>query len=195
MGVGGQRHTPAALPPGKTWCPLYRRQGGSQGWSGWVRKISPPLGFAPQTVKPVGSCCTDWAIPAPSIDCSYLNIRWSCVEDNPASQASISKKISVWNVLAFVCDYRATPITQVINEKKKKGIWVNMVFNSAKTFQVQSWHFCCVAGALSILCNFTFFIDRLEVEFEAFTVTEYFDIFLGYLPCHCGSAGIHKRKC
>ena len=25
MGVGGQRHTPAALPPGKTRYPLYRR--------------------------------------------------------------------------------------------------------------------------------------------------------------------------
>jgi hypothetical protein len=25
MWVGGQRHTPAALPPGKTWYPLYRR--------------------------------------------------------------------------------------------------------------------------------------------------------------------------
>jgi hypothetical protein len=23
MGVGGQRHAPATLPPGKTWYPLY----------------------------------------------------------------------------------------------------------------------------------------------------------------------------
>jgi len=28
MGVGGQRHTLAALPPGKTWYPFYRRQMG-----------------------------------------------------------------------------------------------------------------------------------------------------------------------
>ena len=27
-GVGGQHHAPAALPPGKTWYPLYRRLGG-----------------------------------------------------------------------------------------------------------------------------------------------------------------------
>ena len=27
-GVGGQCHTPAILPPGKTRCPLYRRLGG-----------------------------------------------------------------------------------------------------------------------------------------------------------------------
>jgi hypothetical protein len=28
MGVGGQRHAPAALSPGKTWYPLCRRLGG-----------------------------------------------------------------------------------------------------------------------------------------------------------------------
>ena len=40
-GVGGQ-HAPAALPPGKTRYPLYRRLGGPQGRSGQVRKISLP---------------------------------------------------------------------------------------------------------------------------------------------------------
>jgi hypothetical protein len=43
--VGGQHHAPAALPPGKTWYPLYRRLGGPQGRSGRVRKISPPTGI------------------------------------------------------------------------------------------------------------------------------------------------------
>ena len=42
MGMDDQRNTPAALPPGKTRYPLYRRLGGSQGRSGSVRKISPP---------------------------------------------------------------------------------------------------------------------------------------------------------
>ena len=45
MGVGGQRHAPAALPPRKTQYPLYRRLGGPQGRSGRVRKISPPTGI------------------------------------------------------------------------------------------------------------------------------------------------------
>jgi len=45
MAVGGQRHTPAALPPGNTRYPLYRRLGGSQVRSGQVRKISPPTGI------------------------------------------------------------------------------------------------------------------------------------------------------
>jgi hypothetical protein len=45
MGVGGQRHTPAALLPGKTPYPLYRKLGGPQVRSGRVRKISPPTGI------------------------------------------------------------------------------------------------------------------------------------------------------
>ena len=43
-GLGGQRHAPAALSPRKTRYPLYRRLGGPQVRSGWVRKISPPTG-------------------------------------------------------------------------------------------------------------------------------------------------------
>ena len=41
-GVGGQRHAPAALPPGKTQYPLYRGLDGPQGGSGRVQKMSPP---------------------------------------------------------------------------------------------------------------------------------------------------------
>ena len=41
--VGGQRHVPAVLPPGKeNRYPLHRRLGGPQGRSGRLRKISPP---------------------------------------------------------------------------------------------------------------------------------------------------------
>ena len=65
MGVGGQRHAPAALPPGKTRHPLYRRLGGPQGRSGRVRKISPPPGFNPRPVQTLASRYTDWAIPTP----------------------------------------------------------------------------------------------------------------------------------
>ena len=45
MGVGGQPHAPAALPPGKTRYPLYRRLVGPQDRSGRVWKISPPTGI------------------------------------------------------------------------------------------------------------------------------------------------------
>jgi hypothetical protein len=40
-GVVGQHHAPAAVSPGKTRYPLYRRLAGPQGRSGLVKKISP----------------------------------------------------------------------------------------------------------------------------------------------------------
>jgi len=55
MGVGGQRHVPAALPPGKTRYPLYSKLGGPQDRCGRVRKISTVPGFDPRTVQPVAS--------------------------------------------------------------------------------------------------------------------------------------------
>ena len=55
MGVGGQRHAPAALPPGMTRHPLYRRLGRPQGRTRRVPKIWPPPGFDPRTVKLVAS--------------------------------------------------------------------------------------------------------------------------------------------
>jgi hypothetical protein len=45
MGVGGEHHAPAALPPWQTRYPLHRRQGGHQSQCGRVRKISPPTGI------------------------------------------------------------------------------------------------------------------------------------------------------
>jgi len=43
--MGGQRHAPAALPPGKTRYPLYRRLGGRQIRSGQVPKHHVPTGI------------------------------------------------------------------------------------------------------------------------------------------------------
>jgi len=59
MGVGGQCHAPATLSLGKTWHQLYRRLGWPQGRSGWVQKISPPLGFDSLTVQPKASFSTN----------------------------------------------------------------------------------------------------------------------------------------
>ena len=59
MGLGGQHHAPAALHPGKTWYPLYRKLVEPQGWSGLVQKISPLPGFDPRTVQPVVSRYTN----------------------------------------------------------------------------------------------------------------------------------------
>jgi hypothetical protein len=59
MWVGGQRHAAAALPPGMTRYPLYRRLDGHQDRSGRVLKISPSPGFDPRTVQLVASRYTD----------------------------------------------------------------------------------------------------------------------------------------
>jgi hypothetical protein len=60
-------------PELETQYPLYRRLGGSQGWSGWAQKISPPLGFDPRTVQPVASRYTNWALYQLSYPSPYWN--------------------------------------------------------------------------------------------------------------------------
>ena len=59
MGVGGQHHARAVLPPEKNRYPLFRRLGGPQ-----APKISSPPGFDPRTVQAVANFYTDYALPA-----------------------------------------------------------------------------------------------------------------------------------
>jgi hypothetical protein len=71
--VGGQRHAPAALPPGKrpgTHC-IGGWVGPRAGLGGCGKSRSPP-GFDPRTIHPVASRYTDYAIPVnPCIRCIY----------------------------------------------------------------------------------------------------------------------------
>ena len=64
MRVAGQRHAPAALHPGVTRYPLYRRMVRPQGRSGRVLKTSHSPGFDPRTVQLVASRYTNYAIRA-----------------------------------------------------------------------------------------------------------------------------------
>ena len=66
MGMDGQRHNLASLPP--------ERRPGTHYTGDWVGlradvdrcgKARPPPGFDPRTVKPVASRYTDWATTAP----------------------------------------------------------------------------------------------------------------------------------
>ena len=60
MELGGERHGPVVLTPGKPRYLLYIRLGGPQGLSERVRKIlPPPPGFDPLTVQPIVNCYTD----------------------------------------------------------------------------------------------------------------------------------------
>jgi hypothetical protein len=82
MGVGGQRHAAAALPPGMTRYALYRRLGRPQGRSGRVLKILPPQEFDPRTVQLVASRYTDYAIPAHPVYMDNLFsglLRFRCI--------------------------------------------------------------------------------------------------------------------
>jgi hypothetical protein len=58
--VGGQRHAPVALPPGKA---RYGRLDGPHVRSQRVWKISPTPGFDPRTDQPVASRYTDYTNP------------------------------------------------------------------------------------------------------------------------------------
>jgi len=64
--LSGQRHAPAALPPGKeTRCPLYNRLGPV--WTG-TENLAPHGGSKRGPPNPVSSRYTAYTIPVPIID-------------------------------------------------------------------------------------------------------------------------------
>jgi len=114
MGVGGQHNAPAALPPGKTRWPSYRRLGESQGRSGRVRKILSPPGSDPRAVQPVASRYTDWAIPAHTVQLnSHKILLQFCYENRPV-------KINLKKNTGSICIFRNI---------EKSGIFI-LQFNS-----------------------------------------------------------------
>ena len=67
MGVGGQRHTPAALPPGKDPVPTVQEVGWAPGpvWTG-VENLAPTGIRSPD--RPARSeSLTDYVIPTPNM--------------------------------------------------------------------------------------------------------------------------------
>jgi hypothetical protein len=77
--VGGQGQAPAALPPGQRCVThFYRRLGGTQGRSGWVRKISPTLEFDPRTVQPLAGRYTAYANRTHHVgtDTQHCSAQW-----------------------------------------------------------------------------------------------------------------------
>jgi hypothetical protein len=128
MGVGGQRHAPAALPPGKTQYPLLRRLGEPQGRSGQVRKISSPQGFDPRTVQPVASRYTDYAIPAYSKPC----IDERCIKIFVENSES---KRSLWR---DVCPIGRTKIWMIL---EKSVVWL-ILENLTACYVVERNAFC-----------------------------------------------------
>ena len=104
MGVGGQRHAPAALSPGNTQYSLYRRLGGPGDRSSRMWKISSPLGFDTRSVLPVARRYTDWAIPAQqwyglqicsSFKSQRLN-RKALLKERPLKENSQKVDLTCW---------------------------------------------------------------------------------------------------
>jgi hypothetical protein len=107
-GVGGQRHAPTPLPPGKTRYPLDRRLGGPQGRSEQVWKISPPPGFDHRTVQLVAShyeCLNQTS----SLSKSHLVPRHVCYRNARRKSDTVRHTISLsagadsWACLLMCC--------------------------------------------------------------------------------------------
>jgi hypothetical protein len=63
------------VPEKETWYTFCRMLGGFQGWSGYVRKISSPLGFDLRSVKPVLSSWLRYPNPEISLYFLFNKIR------------------------------------------------------------------------------------------------------------------------
>jgi hypothetical protein len=102
-GVGGQRHAPAALPPGKTRYLLYRRLGGPQSRTGQVRKNSSQPGFDPRSVQP-----DRLSYPGPTF-CSYHDENWTKPQSLPEKKCSSGsvEKIGQYSTFPFFVSGKA----------------------------------------------------------------------------------------
>jgi hypothetical protein len=99
MGVGGQRHAPAALHTRKRpGTHMYRRLGGPQGRSGWVQIISPPPGF-----DRVRSETLNFHINKYSCNLGYENKKLVFVSDTRSDDWFLMN--SVWAPLSVVAFY------------------------------------------------------------------------------------------
>jgi hypothetical protein len=84
---------------------LYRRLGRPQGRSGWVQKILPPPGFDPQTVQPIASWYTYYAIPDQSDTMGMLKLlfqKWNKTEVNKQQLKPVKYKTCTSIVVMYI---------------------------------------------------------------------------------------------
>jgi len=85
MGLGGQRHAPAALPRGLTRFPGYSLR---PVWTD--ENLASPPGFDPRTVQPVASCYTVYAVSAHKLN--YVQcIKYSARTEQQTHSVSVIK--------------------------------------------------------------------------------------------------------
>jgi len=109
------------LPPGKTWYPLYRRLGGTQGRSGWAENLV-PTGIQSRTIQPIVSHFTDWATRP-----TYIRSVFTQIWDEPCQLSSFFRKICVQNVFAVLWQ---PPVFQIMNLGKIFALYLGKFSNS-----------------------------------------------------------------
>jgi len=117
MGVGGQCHAPVNLPPGRTRYPRYRKLDRSQGRSGRVWQISPPLGFDPWTLQPVVSSYIDCTYKKKSTEALVVASKDTGLEVND------DKILSTWSCLKIRMQDEVTRVQILRNNLNKSKFY------------------------------------------------------------------------
>jgi hypothetical protein len=124
VGVCGQRHSPAALPPGKqTLYTVCRRLFGLHRPSGSVWKVSSPAGFDDRTIQFVASCHADWAIPHLTVWTQGNIILWSQDYRRCKSQLTLEELCLTSNVTWFLRHPLYIRVYKIYDSKKKLNMW------------------------------------------------------------------------
>jgi len=128
MVVGGQRHVPAALPPGMNRYPLHRRLGGLQCQSGRASKISPPTGFDPRTVQPVAS---RYSVPPKNRQGNKIKKHYKECTENYFSRLKWIIKVSLPEIslksLVGLLAWEGTESKGCSHVRDHENLWLNEV--------------------------------------------------------------------
>ena len=106
MGVGGQHHAPAALHPGKTRYPLYRRLSGPQDRSELVRKISPLTGIRSPDRPARSESPGRHAIRITAAKVNYARKTAGCTWTDYETNTEIEKELNMTPGLDKIQEYR-----------------------------------------------------------------------------------------
>ena len=109
MGVGGQRHAEADLPPWKTRYPFEAGWAPGLVWTG-AKNLAPPPGFDPRAVQLVTSRYTDWAIPAHTRRIEHWNLLLVLSDWSPFFWQKGRSESVVWDL--------REPLLKVVEERR-----------------------------------------------------------------------------
>jgi hypothetical protein len=162
--MGGLHHAPVALPPKGSRYPLYRKLGGPQWRSGWVREISPPPGFDPRTVQPVASRYTGWTILVP---CYRMGVTgmWSLLGCYTVPNRYVITRNGNW---LYRADREVKDICDMLaGWQYKTGTDINRIEQSSTRHTRNAWvlrRLCGKGGRCSCGNNSELFLLSLKIR-------------------------------